>query len=164
VLRGAPDRQHEASSRHQDTPHLGERGWFVRQKLEALLRHDDDERCVGKRHAAGVPFYPFDGQVRRDGARRGEHAWVDVEANHAPGLAHTVRELACDHPGAAGDVEGALAKAQAHELDQLGRPAGGDGWDDMLLVDLSRSSRNLHVTPPCRSSAHLSPRSRLLPV
>src|SRR4029453_548511 len=107
--------------------------------------------------------------VGAEPAGHGQHALVEVQADHPAPAAHPVGGRPGHHRGAAGHVEHGLARGDPGRLRPVGRPLAEDRGDEPGLVHLRRLDRELeglhrtgHRAPPGsrRLPASPSPRER----
>ena len=84
----------------------------------------------GRCHRIALP--PID--PRLDAPRHREHAVVEVDAGHVPVREHARQQAARQHPGAACDVEDAVARPDLRDLGDDGRPLGEQRRDEVPLV------------------------------
>jgi hypothetical protein len=91
--------------------------------LQAELAGDHVEAVVGERQVVGAGLDPGDrGHPGGEGQGDGQHARVEVLADHLPGRADPVRGQPGQDPAAAGGVQEALAGGRGGEVEDPGGP------------------------------------------
>jgi hypothetical protein len=98
--------------------HLAQCRHPVGEEHQRRLAEDGVEGPGREGQLGGVALAPLD--VGAEAAGHGQHALVEVEADHPAAAAHPVGGRPGHHPGAAGDVEHGLAWFGAHVLAKLG--------------------------------------------
>jgi hypothetical protein len=101
--------------------------------LQSLLAdHDIELLAVAERQGSGIAFAPID--VRRQGARNGEHIRAEVNSDH---VASVTEPLACNarhYSSSAGDVEDTIIRRQPYLFDSHLGPRPEQRSDKPSLV------------------------------
>ena len=112
LLVGAPGADGQPPAGVERAAQLARRGRPVGEELEPLLADDDVEPlAVAERERAGVALAPVD--VGGDRPRDGEHGGAEVDAHDRAPLPHALLREPRDDARPAGDVEHAVARADA---------------------------------------------------
>ena len=129
----------QATARCEDTTHLAQGRELVRDELQAELAEHDVERRIRERQCLRVRLAPLDRlRRRRDCARDGQHAGIDVHAGDDPARADTFPGESRDDTRAARHVEDARARGERRDLDEIRGQGRADGGDEVALIVLRR--------------------------
>ncbi len=139
-----PNRQRAASGASQYPAHLAQRRGAVGEELQPLLANHGIEARIRKRQSPRIALLPVQRRHawRRQLTRKLKHPGIHIEARDSTTSADAQRRRACDHAGAAREVEHAPGGPQLREIQQILDP-GTEHIPDRPPLVLERGARGL---------------------
>ncbi|HEX6721874.1 MAG TPA: hypothetical protein VF107_09920 [Burkholderiaceae bacterium] len=137
LLVRTPGADAQSATLHQGVPHLSGRGGSIREELESLLAEDDVKLFARvKRKGAGLALPPI--HCGSQPSCDSEHLGIRVDADNRPCGAEALLCKPRNDPGAASDIENAVAWPESNVLEERLDPGLEERSDEDVLVHLGK--------------------------